>query len=87
MSTKVINSRVVGGLGCGWAKLNVLHKRWFVCQLAALLILRSVGFFVLCFCRFDVELSVVLRLHLTFCVQAIVTLSCACGRVMALARC
>ena len=43
MSTKVINSRVVGGLGCGWAKLNVLQKRWFLCQLAALLILRSVG--------------------------------------------
>jgi len=28
---------------CGWAKLNVLQKRWLVCRLAALLILRSVG--------------------------------------------
>ena len=35
--------RVVGGLGCGWAKLNVLQKRWLVCRLAALLILRRVG--------------------------------------------
>jgi len=25
---------------CGWAKLNVLQKRWLVCRLAALLILR-----------------------------------------------
>jgi hypothetical protein len=31
------------GFGCGWAKLNVLQKRWLVCRLAALLILRSVG--------------------------------------------
>jgi len=31
------------GFGCGWAKLNVLQKRWFVRWLAALLILRSVG--------------------------------------------
>ncbi len=31
------------GFGCGWAKLNVLQKRWLVCWLAALLILRSVG--------------------------------------------
>jgi len=28
---------------CGWAKLNVLQRRWLVCRLAALLILRSVG--------------------------------------------
>jgi len=29
---------------CGWAKLNVLQKRWLVCRLAAaLLILRRVG--------------------------------------------
>ena len=28
---------------CGWAKLNVLQKRWLVYRLAALLILRSVG--------------------------------------------
>jgi hypothetical protein len=28
---------------CDWAKLNVLQKRWLVCRLAALLILRSVG--------------------------------------------
>jgi hypothetical protein len=27
------------GFGCGWAKLNVLQKRWLVCRLAALLIL------------------------------------------------
>ena len=31
------------GFGCGWVKLNVLQKRWIVCRLAALLILRSVG--------------------------------------------
>jgi len=31
------------GFGCGWVKLNVLQKRWLVCWLAALLILRSVG--------------------------------------------
>jgi len=31
------------GFGCGWVKLNVLQKRWLVCRLAALLILRSVG--------------------------------------------
>jgi hypothetical protein len=31
------------GFGCGWAKLNVLQKRWLVCRLAALLILRRVG--------------------------------------------
>jgi hypothetical protein len=31
------------GFGCGWAKLNVLQKRWLGCRLAALLILRSVG--------------------------------------------
>jgi hypothetical protein len=31
------------GFGCGWAKLNVLQKRWLVCRLAALLILRSVS--------------------------------------------
>ena len=37
--------RVVGGLGCGWVKLNVLQKRWLACRLAALLILRSVGNF------------------------------------------
>jgi hypothetical protein len=36
-------SRVVVGLWCGWAKLNVLQKRWLVWQLAALLILRSIG--------------------------------------------
>ena len=29
--------------GCGWVKLNVLQKLWYVFQLAALLILRSVG--------------------------------------------
>jgi hypothetical protein len=28
---------------CVWVKLNVLQKRWLVCRLAALLILRSVG--------------------------------------------
>jgi len=33
------------GFGCGWVKLNVLQKRWLVCWLAALLILRSVGIF------------------------------------------
>jgi len=38
------------GFGCGWVKLNVLQKRWLVCRLAALLILRSVGFSVI-FCR------------------------------------
>ena len=27
----------------GWAKLNVLQKRWLVCSLAALLILRRVS--------------------------------------------
>jgi len=41
--TRVILSGWWVGFGCGWAKLNVLQKRWFVCQLAALLILRSVG--------------------------------------------
>jgi len=43
------------GFGCGWAKLNVLQKRWFVCRLAALLILRSVGIlstvFLSVYCR------------------------------------
>jgi hypothetical protein len=39
----------------------------FVCRLAPLLILRSVGIFVLRFCRFIVELSVVLHLLVTFC--------------------
>jgi hypothetical protein len=29
--------------GCGWAKLNVVQKRWLVGRLAPLLILRSVG--------------------------------------------
>jgi len=28
---------------CVWVKLNVLQKRWLVCRLTALLILRSVG--------------------------------------------
>jgi hypothetical protein len=37
------------GFGCGWAKLNVLQKRWIVCWLAALLILRRVGIFVVRF--------------------------------------
>jgi hypothetical protein len=32
-------------------------------------------------------LSVVLHLLVTFCVQALVALCCACGRAMALARC
>ena len=47
------------GFGCGWVKLNVLQKRWLVCRLAALLILRRVGIlsviflFVCCrSCRF-----------------------------------
>jgi hypothetical protein len=31
------------GFGCGWAKLNVVQKRWLVGRLAPLLILRSVG--------------------------------------------
>jgi len=34
---------VVAGLGCGLVKLYMLQKRWFVCRLAALLILQSVG--------------------------------------------
>jgi len=45
---QIINHPLVGwwvGFGCGWAKLNVLQKRWLVCSLAALLILRSVGIF------------------------------------------
>jgi hypothetical protein len=45
----ISTSQFVGwwvGFGCGWAKLNVLQKRWLVCRLAALLILRSVGVFV-----------------------------------------
>ena len=33
------------GIGCGWVKLNVLQKRWLVCWLASLLILRSFGIF------------------------------------------
>jgi len=51
-----VNRPLVGwwvGFGCGWAKLNVLQKRWLVCRLAALLILRRVGIFV---CRFTVSL-------------------------------
>jgi len=43
------------GFGCGWVKLNVLQKRWLVCRLAALLILRSVGIlsivFMSVYCR------------------------------------
>jgi hypothetical protein len=44
--TQVFQCPLVGwwvGFGCGWVKLNVLQKRWFVFRLAALLILRSVG--------------------------------------------
>ena len=44
--TQVFQCLIVGcwvGFGCGWVKLNVLQKRWLVCRLAALLILRSVG--------------------------------------------
>jgi len=33
----------VGGLGCGWVKLNVLQKPWLVIRLVALLIFRSFG--------------------------------------------
>jgi hypothetical protein len=43
---QIVNRLLVGwwvGFGCGWVKLNVLQKRWLVCRLAALLILRSVG--------------------------------------------
>jgi hypothetical protein len=43
---QIVNGLLVGwwvGFGCGWAKLNVLQKRWLVCRLAALLILRRVG--------------------------------------------
>jgi hypothetical protein len=43
---KFIHSWIVGcwvGFWWGWAKLDVLQKRWLVCRLAALLILRSVG--------------------------------------------
>jgi hypothetical protein len=47
---------VVGGLGCGWAKLNVLQKRWLVYRLAALLILRSVGILSFIFWSFVVGL-------------------------------
>jgi len=36
------------------SKLNVLQKRWLVCQLAALLILRSVGILSFIFCSFVV---------------------------------
>jgi len=39
---------------CGWVKLNVLQKRWFVCRLAALLILRCVGILSFIFCSFVV---------------------------------
>jgi hypothetical protein len=35
---------------CGWAKLNVLQKRWLVWRLAALLILRRVGILSVGFC-------------------------------------
>jgi hypothetical protein len=44
--SQIVTCPLVGwwvGFGCGWAKLNVLQKRWLVCRLAALLILRSVG--------------------------------------------
>jgi hypothetical protein len=54
------------GFGCGWEKLNVLQKRWFVWRLAALLILRRIGILVTVFCLFIVELSVVLHLLVTF---------------------
>jgi hypothetical protein len=41
-----VNCPLVGwwvGFGFSWAKSNVLQKRWLVCRLAALLILRSVS--------------------------------------------
>jgi len=44
----------VGGLGCGWAKLNVVQKRWFCVSACTSFNLRSVGIFVFRFCRFVV---------------------------------
>jgi len=43
---------MVGGLGCGWAKLNALQNRWLAYRLSALLILRRVGIFSVIFCSF-----------------------------------
>jgi len=45
---------------CGWVKLNVLQKRWFVCRLAALLILRGVGILSFIVCSFVVGRVVLL---------------------------
>ena len=66
--SQIITCPLVGwwvGFGCGWAKLNVLQKRWLVCRLATLLILRRVGILSTVLCRFMFSTVGLLRLHLT----------------------
>jgi hypothetical protein len=66
---KKVEMVVVGwwvGFGCGWAKLNVLQKRWVVCRLAALLILRRVGILSTVFLSVYVSTVGLLGLLVTF---------------------
>ena len=66
---QIVNRLLVGwwvGFRCGWVKLNVLQKRWLVCRLAALLILRSVGILSTVFLFVCCRLCRPLHLQLTF---------------------